>query len=145
MTVRLEGLEDLRRVLATADLKIKVAVNREVDKIATDIENESQALAPWDEGILAGSVTKTKSSTGGFISQTVAYGGPGAPYALIQHENMEFWHPPKPPGKSKVGGHSGTGPGIPGQTRGAKYLEIPAKRHQRTVVRRMIAAINKVL
>jgi hypothetical protein len=145
MTVRLEGLEDLRRVLATADLKIKVAVNREVDKIATDIENESMTLVPFDEGILAGSVTKTKSSTGGFISQTVAYGGPGAPYALIQHENMEFWHPPKPPGKSKVGKKSGIGPGIPGQTQGAKYLEIPAKRHQRTLVPRMIAAIKKVL
>mgnify|MGYP003147033458 CR=1 FL=1 len=144
MTVRLEGLEDLRRVLATADLKIKMAVNREVDKIATDIENESKVLAPFDEGILAGSVTKTKSYNVGFISQTVAYGGPGAPYALIQHENMEFWHPPKPPGKSKVGKKSGKGPGIPGQTQGAKYLEIPAKRHQRTVVPRMIAAIKKV-
>ena len=144
MPVKVTGINELKRLLKTADVKIVGAVAQEMSQITDAIAQESRGLVPFDEGILAGSVTKTKSYNVVFISQTVAYGGPGAPYALIQHEKEDWWHPPKPPGKSKVGGQSGTGPGIPGQTRGAKYLEIPAKRHQRTVVPRMIAAIKKV-
>lgn len=140
MPIKVEGIEDLRRILKTADVKIRVAANSEIHKIATDILNQSMALTPIGlTGHLKGSVTLRPgagAASGPIISQTVEYGGPTAPYALIQHENEKFFHPAKARG--------GVGPGIPGQDRAAKFLEMPARRHQKTVVPRLIAAIKRV-
>jgi len=146
MPIKLTGINDLKRVLKEGDIKIRIAVNSEIHKIATDILNESKKLVPFDEGILrsSGHLKAGGGASKLVATQTVEFGGPSAPYALIQHENEKFWHPPKPPGKSKVGGHQGTGPGVPGEDPGAKYLEIPAKKHQATVVPRLIAAIKAV-
>ena len=140
MPVKVTGINELKRILKGADFKIRLAANREIHKIATEILNESRALVPFDKGILSGSGHLVAGGGGSklVMSQTVEYGGPGAPYALIQHEDLDYFHPAKsatPPGTST---------GIPGQTRAAKYLEIPAKRHQATVVPRLIAAIKRV-
>jgi hypothetical protein len=140
MPVKITGINELKSLLKTADVKIRMAANQEIHKIATDILNESRALVPFDKGILSGSGHLVAGGGGSklVMSQTVEYGGPAAPYALIQHENEDYFHPAKsatPPG---------TGPGIPGQTRAAKYLEMPAKKHQATVVPRLIAAIKRV-
>ena len=140
MPVKMKGINDLKRTLKEADFKIRMAANREIHKIATDILNESRALVPFHHGILSGSGHLVAGGGGSklVMSQTVEYGGPAAPYALVQHENADYFHPAKsatPPG---------TGPGIPGQTRAAKYLEMPAKKHQATVVPRLIAAIKRV-
>ena len=141
MPVKIEGIDDLKRILKTADLKIRMAVNKEIHKIATEVLNESRALVPFDKGILSGSghLRAGGAASKTVMSQTVEYGGPAAPYALVQHENLRYFHPAKsakPPG---------TGPGTPGETRAAKYLEWPAKRKRMVLVPRMIAAIKKVL
>ena len=140
MPVKMEGIKDLKRILKNADIKIRIAANKEVFDIANDILIEAGSLAPFDEGMLEGSGTLTGMgpAAGPLIKLTVAFGGPAAPYALIQHENEDYFHPgksAKPPG---------TGPGIPGQTRAAKYLEKPAKKHQATIVPRLIGAIKAV-
>ena len=144
MPVKVTGINELKRTLKGADIKIRMATNREIHKIATDILNESKALVPFDKGILHGS-GHLKAGGGGsnlVMSQTVEYGGPAAPYALVQHEGYVpgtrqlMFHPSKADG--------GMGPGNPGHTRSRKYLEMPAKKHQATVVPRLIAAIKAV-
>ncbi|MBT4072348.1 MAG: hypothetical protein HOE75_01500 [Chloroflexi bacterium] len=138
MPVKVTGINELKRLLKTADVKIVGAVAQEMSQITDAIAQESRGLVPFDEGILSGSQVVTKKPTPVGFNGSVEYGGPAAPYALIQHENEDYFHPAKsakPPG---------TGPGIPGQTRAAKYLEMPAKRHQATVVPRLIAAIKRV-
>jgi hypothetical protein len=142
MPAKIEGLDNLRLVLKSTDPKVKLVVSTVLDQVARDIGDRSQSLVPFDTGQLHDSLTIQRVDTPRAIVKVVGYGGKASSYALIQHENEEFWHPPKPPGKSKVGGHSGTGPGIPGQTRGAKYLEKPALQQQRTLGRRLITALN---
>jgi len=136
MPVKVTGIKELKRLLKTGDVKIVGAVAQEMSKITTEIAIESRALIPEDKRILAGSQVVTKKPTPVGFNGKVEYGGPAAPYALIQHENLDYFHPAKARG--------GTSPGTPGQTRAAKYLEMPAIRHQATVVPRCIAAIKRV-
>ena len=138
MPVKIEGIKELKHILKNADVKIRIAANKEIHDIANDLVNEAGSLAPFKEGILEGSgvVTGKAPVTSPLITLTVKFGGAAAPYALVQHENLDYFHPAKADG--------GTGPGIPGQTRGAKYLEMPAKRHQATIVPRLLAAIKAV-
>jgi len=136
MPVKVTGIRELKRLLKTADVKIVGAVAQEMSQITDAIAQESRGLVPFDEGILSGSQVVTKKPTPVGFNGSVEFGGPAAPYALVQHENLDYFHP------AKVRG--GTGPGTPGETRGAKYLEMPAKRHQVTVVPRCIAAIKRV-
>ena len=138
MPVKITGINELKRILKTADFKIRMAANVEIHKIASAILSESKALVPFDKGILRGSAHLKAGGAASKVvmSQTVEYGGPAAPYALIQHEDLDYFHPAKARG--------GTSTGIPGRNRAAKYLEMPAKRHQATVVPRLIAAIKRV-
>ena len=137
MAIRLTGVRDLRRILATAEPKIRIAVNQEIHKAANEILSHSKALVPFHDGILRGSGILKQGGAGSttVTSQSVEFGGPAAPYALVQHENMKFFHPAKARG--------GVGPGQPPQ-RSAKYLEGPAKAMQAKLVPRMIAAIKAV-
>ena len=138
MPVKLEGIDDLRRILKSTDIKIRMAANKEIHKIATEVLNESRALVPFQDGILSGSghLKAGGAASKTVISQTVEYGGPAAPYALVQHENLRYFHPAKARG--------GSSPGTPGETRAAKYLEWPVKRKRMVLVPRMIAAIKRV-
>ena len=137
MPVKITGINELKSILKTADLKIRMAANQEIHKIASAILSESKALVPFDKGILRGSghLRAGGAASKVVMSQTVEYGGPAAPYALIQHENEDYFHPAKARG--------GTTTGIPGETRAAKYLEMPAKKYQALVVPRLIAAIER--
>ena len=138
--IKLQGIEDVRKILKTASPEMVMSVNQELHKIANEIKSESMGLVPFQDGILRGSATlKIESSRGGTLLKkfTVAYGGPAAPYALVQHENEDFFHPSKKRG--------GTSTGIPGVTRAAKYLEMPALKKQATLVPRVIKAIKRVM
>ena len=138
--IKLEGVADVKRILKTASPEMVMSVNQELHKIANEIKSESMGLVPHHEGALRGSATLKIESTGGgslLKKFTVAYGGPAAPYALVQHEDEDFFHPSKKRG--------GTSTGIPGETRAAKYLEWPAKRKQMTLVPRVIKAIKRVM
>ena len=144
MPVKITGINELKSILKTADLKIRMAANQEIHKIASTILSESKALVPFDKGILRGSghLRAGGAASKVVMSQTVEYGGPAAPYALVQHEGYVpgtqklMFHPAKARG--------GMGPGNPGHTRSRKYLEMPAKKYQALVVPRLIAAIERV-
>ena len=135
--LKLEGITDVKRILKTASPEIAMSVNQELHKIATEIKSESMALVPFDKGILRGSATLKIEGTATLTRKfTISYGGPAAPYALEQHENLRYFHPSRAKG--------GLDTGVPGETRAAKYLESPARRKQMTVVPRVIKAIKSV-
>ncbi len=136
--IKLEGIGDLKRILKTASPKVIMSVNKELHEIATEIKSESMALVPFQDGILRGSANLRIEGRGRAIQKfTINYGGPAAPYALVQHENLTYFHPSKKRG--------GTDTGVPGETRAAKYLEWPARRKQMTLVPRLIKAIKRVM
>lgn len=123
--VDITGIEELKRALAHDTGAIRDSVSRAIVAIANDISNKADQLVPVDEGVLRSSrnLKVTKNTKG--VDVAITYGGAAAPYAIVQHERLDFWHPPKPPGKSKVGNRQGTGPVPPGAGRGPKYLEHP--------------------
>ena len=142
MPVKITGINELKSILKTADFKIRMAANQEIHKIASAILSESKALVPFDKGILRGSAHLKAGGAASKVvmTQTVEYGGPAAPYALIQHEGIDprtgklYFHPAKARG--------GTGPGVVGETRSREYLAEPAKRHQKTFPALLLAAIK---
>lgn len=89
-----------------------------VGEIASEITTMADELVPFAEGTLHGSQETNPKVTGTVLEVEIAYGGPAAPYALVQHENVHLSHPPKSQGGSPV---------APGQGRGPKYLEYPTK------------------
>ena len=90
-----KSLVDLQNKLKKAGLNGKQVAGQAMYTLATHIGNESQALVPVDTGVLRGSmdITRQKSFTQKTTRAEISYGGPAAPYALIQHEDMEFNHP----------------------------------------------------
>jgi hypothetical protein len=125
----IRGIPEVKRALETHAMKASAAVDRAVVSAANDIFNDADQLVPIDEGVLRSSGRlDVQRNIGGLAGMTVtiSYGGAAKEYAIVQHERLDFWHPPKPPGKSKVGGRQGTGPGPdPSTGRGPKYLERP--------------------
>lgn len=123
-SINISGIPEIRRALQAEFDKTDLALRRGLKDMAEQIALESEQLVPVDEGALRSSRTVVDSSGPGNYVVTVGYGGPSAPYALVQHERLDFWHPPKPPNKNSAG-MSGTGIVTPGTGRGPKYLEIP--------------------
>ena len=121
--IDIRGMAELRRALDSNSEGMRDALGKALFSAAQDIAAESQDLVPFDTGDLAGSMSIDATGlTTGTPEVEIAY---GTAYALYQHERLDLWHPPKPPGKSVVGGRSGTGPVAPGAGRGPKYLEFP--------------------
>lgn len=121
--IDIQGMNELRDAIAVNSAGMERALGQALFSAAQDIAAESQNLVPFDTGDLAGSMNiDAKGLASGTPEVEIAY---GTPYALYQHERLDLWHPPKPPGKSVVGGRSGTGPVAPGAGRGPKYLEFP--------------------
>lgn len=122
----IRGIPEVKQRLMLEKEKVERAVNRAIVSVANDIFNRADQLVPVDEGILRSSGRLDVKPKQAGIEVTITYGGASIPYAIVQHERLDFWHPPKPPGKSKVGGRQGTGPGPdPSTGRGPKYLERP--------------------
>lgn len=126
-SITLEGLQELKRNLNATGREMTEALGKSIFEMVNEIAKESSRLVPVDTGNLRSSRTvEFRKVNGGYgIEAEIAYGGTAAGYALVQHERLDLWHPPKPPGKSKVGKRSGTGPVAPGEGRGPKYLEFP--------------------
>jgi len=126
-SLKLSGIEEVVQKLEAFGVDSSHAAGRAIYSTAQHIANQSQALVPVDTGALRGTmdVTRAKSFTQKDIRSVISYGGPSAPYALEQHENLKLWHPPKPPGRSVVGKRQGSGPKEPGERGGPKYLEHP--------------------
>ena len=116
---------EMNRLSIDADRAMSMALTTAV----ADIAGNADEMVPGDTGQLRASqhIEYPKARGGRTIEASITYGGPSAPYAIVQHENPDLWHPPKPPGKRVVGGKSGQGPTEPGNRTfgGPKYLEHP--------------------
>tara|TARA_R100001463_G_scaffold675_2_gene3041 strand:+ start:4918 stop:5349 length:432 start_codon:yes stop_codon:yes gene_type:complete len=117
--IRITGIKDVQRLIAQGNRQVIQATRMAVQDVTADIAQKANDLVPYEEGELSDSQVVTFPVGGAKIEGTVSYGGTAAPYAAIQHENPDYWHPAKNRG--------GTGPVEAGQGsgRGSKYLEYP--------------------
>lgn len=143
--IKIVGMEDLQRKLTEGNKRVDKAARRAVTHLTNDLGRLSAELVPFDTGNLKRSRVQVYPKPSGKIDGLVGYGGSAAPYALVQHEMTEWWHPPKPPGKSKVGKKQGTGPVQPGTGRGPKFLEYPAKQLARNFDEVIVKEVRKQL
>ena len=142
--VKTQSMAEIRRALVADAEGVSLALRAGLKNMAEDISNASEQLVPVDENILRTSRTLEESNTGTTYKVEVGYGNSATPYALVQHERLDFWHPPKPPNKSKVGGRQGTAPGIdPATGRGPKYLERPFKQYTANFTETLTAYVRK--
>ena len=123
--------------VATAHQRaVAAGVRLGVGQILLEIGAKADELVPFDTGALSRSQkTSVKNTGGGKIQGEIAYGGPAAPYALVQHEDATLSHPPKSKGGSPV---------APGQGRGMKYLEYPTNQIRPRVNKIIRHAIKSV-
>lgn len=146
LRVRIEGLDDIRRLIRVNDRKVVGATKIAVTEQVVELGRRADELVPFDTGnLMRSQIIKLPTAFGRSIVGTVEYGGTAAPYALKQHEDLELWHPPKPPGKSKVGKRQGTGPVAPGQGRGPKFLEHPFNKMKKTFARDLTRHVKRTL
>jgi hypothetical protein len=106
--------DESNRVRRAVERGVKLGVGQ----ILLEIGARADELVPFDTGTLSRSQTTSVETRGKTIIGEIGYGGPAAPYALVQHENLNLSHPPKSKGGSPV---------APGQGRGPKYLEFPSR------------------
>ena len=150
MTLVLQGMGDFRKAVKASNVAVIAAGRETINDTAKVVSRESMELVPFDTGALMRSqVVKFAPANKNVAVASISYGGPGAPYAVVQHENPKLSHPPKPPGKRKVGKHQGRGPTSPGTGRpqgSPKYLEYPLKKqHGKAFEARFIKNVNKFL
>ena len=144
--VRVTGLNDIRRLIRANDRKVRAATGRAITAEVVELGRRADELVPFDTGnLMRSQIIKLPDPKGRRIVGTVEYGGAAAPYALVQHEDLTLWHPPKPPGKSKVGKRQGTGPVAPGQGRGPKFLEHPFNKMKKTFARDLTRHVKRTL
>ena len=129
--IKEEGLDDVIRRLEEYEIDTDRAIRQALQAASQHIASEADEMVPEDEGQLSASqnIENVKKSGDRYVA-SISYGGPSAPYAIVQHENFDLFHPPKPPGRRKVGGRQGSGPTNPGDRTngGPKYLEYPFDR-----------------
>lgn len=118
VSVELDGAQRLEKIIrrAAGDPEAKRALGQAMYGFATKILNESKKLVPVDTGTLRNSgLVSSQMIKGDVVEVTITYGGAGAQYAQIVHEDMTMDHSP-----SKL--TAVTKRPRRGQ---AKYLEIP--------------------
>ena len=132
------GLPKLRQALKAGDAKVVKAAGQAVRDVTHETALKSRELVPFDTGELSRSrLVEIKGfGTSNPIGE-ITYGGPAAPYAVVQHENKDFFHPSKKRG--------GTSTGEPGVTPGAKYLEAPMLEMYKTFDKRIEKLIERQL
>jgi len=92
--VQIRGMKELNHQLELMGKDAKQALSVAMMQSARDVANEADELVPVDEGILR--ATQDVSPKGMFTNRpqvTISYGGPSAPYALVQHERTDYEHP----------------------------------------------------
>jgi hypothetical protein len=89
------------------------AAARGLYKVANQIMTDSKRIVPILHGVLASTgYVAHPVITGSRVTVNLGYGGPAAPYAVVQHENLSFHHKPG---------------------RQAKYLESPAIKRSKDI------------
>ena len=134
--MRQKGISEVLQRFQMYEVDTDRALRQALNTAIQDIAGNADEMVPRDEGELRASqsIENVKKHGNSYVA-SISYGGPSAPYALVQHENRDLWHPPKPPGKQKSAGHrQGQGPTAPGNRTvgGPKYLEYPFDRETET-------------
>jgi len=89
----MSGLDGIKRKLAEAAARANKAGRAGLYESAEEIMTDAKGRAPVDLGNLKGSGTVTlPTDTPEGVVVRIGFGGPAAPYALIQHENLSFRH-----------------------------------------------------
>jgi hypothetical protein len=117
MIVKIEGLDDLQKILRKMPGAAEKAAMNQIEKAATDLQGKAQMLAPVDMGDLRGSAFTEVQG----MEATVGF---AEPYALKQHETIGYRHP--------RGGQ-------------AKYLEQPYKENLKKYVNSIGDAIRRAV
>lgn len=125
---RLTGADRLARKLGqlAASRLVREAAARGLFQASESILTASKPLVPVDTGALrASGFVEPPNPRAELMQATIGYGGPAAPYAVVQHERVDFRH-------------------VVGQ---AKYLEQPlleaAPRVPRQIARHVRQAIRR--
>jgi hypothetical protein len=94
--VTVEGLGDLRAVLAAANRKETGDAMKEVLYAeAQEVLQESKRQVPFRLGVLSASgMVHEPFTVGAKVAVEISYGGAAIDYALEQHENEKFRHAP---------------------------------------------------
>ncbi len=102
---KVTGLDDMQRKLQALGKKYPVKIRAALFQEAEAIMRDSKTIVPVDFGTLksSGHVMEPRHTEGHLIVE-LTYGGPSAPYALEQHEELGYLHE---------------------QGQQAKYLEVP--------------------
>lgn len=88
------GFDNLDKVFKQIGIDARLSLSAALFASAVDVANKADSLVPVDEGILRASQSITPpKSLGTNPSARITYGGPSAPYALIQHERLDYDHP----------------------------------------------------
>ena len=131
-------VSDFDKVARSTSLGVKRGVKLGVGQILLEIGARADELVPFDTGTLSRSQTTSVETRGQTIIGEIGYGGPAAPYALVQHEDETLSHPPKSKGGSPV---------APGQGRGPKYLEFPSRqvgKRAEKIIEKSVAAAKGI-
>ncbi|MFZ8876966.1 MAG: hypothetical protein ACO2Z4_06080, partial [Ilumatobacteraceae bacterium] len=79
-------VSDFDKVARSTSLGVKRGVKLGVGQILLEIGARADELVPFDTGALSRSQTTAVETVGQTIIGEIGYGGPAAPYALVQHE-----------------------------------------------------------
>jgi len=115
--------DNFRRRVARASAATRLATATAINDIALEIAAKADELVPFDTGALSSS-QKIENASVGDLTATISYGGPAAPYALVQHEDQELRH---------TAGRS------------AKYLERPARQVGQNLDKKIQSLVRKAL
>lgn len=110
MSIEIQGLNELNNALRRLAETVPSEVEEELADIALDLAGEASRKAPILNGDLRGDLAAPKKIENGWEI------GSSLPYALVQHEHIEFKHP--------RGGE-------------AKFLEGPFNEKQSSYLRRL--------
>ena len=117
------GDDGFRRGVGRASAATRLATLNAVNDIALEIAAKADDLVPFDTGALSAS-QKIDVGTLGSLTATISYGGPAAPYALVQHEDLNLRH---------TAGRS------------AKYLERPARQVGQDIDKKIQSLLRRAL
>lgn len=113
---------NFRRGVNRSKLAMQQATRLAITDLALEIAAKADDLVPFDTGALSASQKIERPRMK--LEATVSYGGPAAPYALVQHEDTELRHSPG---------------------RQAKYLEQPAREIGRDFDKRIERLVKRAL
>lgn len=91
---KVQGLASILSGLRTEPARVNTAMAGALYKEANKIMTRSKELVPVDTGALKNSgYVELPKVEGNTVTVEMGYGGPAAPYALRQHEDLALNHP----------------------------------------------------